>query len=68
MQPTVEDLADLLGAVGADLQDVARNLSFAPEAQDPRELARMELAAVTTAEDDFSLKIADILMVIGGAL
>ncbi len=64
MDPTVDDLYDLLTAVAADLNDVARHLQQAPSELDARALAQMELSTITMAEDEFSVRIAQLLVLV----
>ena len=68
MDPTLTDLIDLLGAVAADLDDVAVRLQHAPQGLDPSEALQIELASATTGVDPFARRIGDVLQAVADSI
>ena len=68
MEPTLGDIIDLLGAVSADLDDVASRLGHAPQGLDPLAAAWFELHSVTIDTDGFSQQVAMVNAAIAEAI
>lgn len=68
MHLTREDIIDLLGAVSADLDDVASRLRHAPQGLDPLAAASLELQSVTVDSDGFSRQVAMVNASIAAAI
>ena len=68
MEPALTDMIDLLGAVAADLQDVACRLEHTPAGLNPSDVLWLELSTITVEGDAFSRRIAAVHEAIASAI